>query len=104
MPQYLIRSAEGAEVNRIICGSDKIEAFLESGETAEMVREVDEVDELVWIKVRAERDRRLAACDWTQAPDAPVDRLAWIAYRQALRDLPEATADPRAPAWPDPPA
>lgn len=55
--------------------------------------------------LRAERDRRLAACDWTQGADAVgrVDVVAWAAYRQALRDLPE-TADPRNPVWPDPPA
>jgi hypothetical protein len=38
--------------------------------------------------MRRERDHRLAACDWTQLPDAPVDKAAWAAYRQALRDFP----------------
>lgn len=38
--------------------------------------------------VRTERDARLAASDWTMAPDAKVDRDAWAAYRDALRDLP----------------
>ena len=37
---------------------------------------------------RFHRDRLLAASDWTQLPDAPVDRDAWAAYRQALRDFP----------------
>lgn len=41
------------------------------------------------------RNNRLLASDWTQLPDAPVDRQAWADYRQALRDLP---ADPN---WPD---
>lgn len=100
MPQYLIRSAEGAEVNRIVCETDTIEAFLEAGETAEMVLETDEVDAVIWAKVRTERDLRLAACDWTQIPDAPVNKIAWMAYRQALRDLPQNTIDPRDPAWP----
>jgi hypothetical protein len=54
--------------------------------------------------LRAERDRRLAASDWTQLPDAPVDREAWAACRQQLRDLPSTSPDPRNPAWPDPPA
>lgn len=38
---------------------------------------------------RAERNRMLAATDWTQLPDAPLDdaqRAAWSAYRQSLRD------------------
>lgn len=40
-----------------------------------------------WPIVRAERNKRLAACDWTQLPDAPVDAAAWAAYRQQLRDI-----------------
>lgn len=54
--------------------------------------------------LRAERDARLTACDWTQLADVPEEtRLAWQPYRQALRDMPE-TADPFAPEWPTPPA
>ena len=36
---------------------------------------------------REYRNQLLTASDWTQLPDAPVDREAWAAYRQALRDL-----------------
>ena len=50
---------------------------------------------------RAERDRRLAACDWTQVADAPVDRAAWAAYRQALRDVPDQPGFPDVIAWPE---
>jgi len=39
-------------------------------------------------RMRIIRDRLLAACDWTQLPDAPVDRDAWATYRQQLRDFP----------------
>lgn len=54
--------------------------------------------------VRAERDALLAASDWTQNPDAPVDAAAWAKYRQALRDLPAKIKDPTADvAWPEPP-
>lgn len=56
------------------------------------------------MQLRMKRDRLLSACDWTQVPDAPVDRSAWAAYRQALRDLPANTEDPRTPTWPTPPA
>lgn len=51
---------------------------------------------------RAERDRALAASDWTQVLDAPVDRTAWASYRQALRDLPaqEGFPDISLPAQP----
>lgn len=37
--------------------------------------------------VRKQRDDLLAACDWTQLSDAPVDKEAWATYRQALRDI-----------------
>ncbi len=49
------------------------------------------------------RNALLAASDWTQVPDAPVDQAAWATYRQALRDLPENTTDPRKPVWPSQP-
>lgn len=54
--------------------------------------------------LRHERDKLLAASDWTQVPDAPVDQAAWAAYRQALRDLPENTTDPANPIWPSKPS
>lgn len=60
-------------------------------------------DELAWLNLRRARDRILFACDWTQVSDAPVDQVAWAAYRQALRDLPSSTADPSNPVWPEPP-
>lgn len=56
-----------------------------------------------WQNLRARRSQLLSACDWTQAPDAPVDQAAWAAYRQQLRDLPENTFDPDNPVWPTPP-
>jgi hypothetical protein len=37
--------------------------------------------------IRKQRDDLLAACDWTQLTDAPVDKQAWSTYRQALRDI-----------------
>lgn len=55
-----------------------------------------------WAAVRAERNARLTASDWTQLPDAPLtqdQREAWSAYRQALRDLPQSGGNPSV-AWP----
>ena len=40
-----------------------------------------------WSAIRADRNRRLSDCDWTQIPDAPVDGAPWMVYRQALRDI-----------------
>lgn len=48
---------------------------------------------------RAHRNALLAASDWTQMPDAPVDAEAWRKYRQTLRDHP-LDGSP----WPDLPA
>lgn len=49
----------------------------------------EEVPSEWWLeRMRLRRDALLAACDWTQHLDAPVDRAAWAAYRQALRDFP----------------
>lgn len=56
-----------------------------------------------WDAVRSERDRRLAACDWTQVADAPVDPVAWAAYRQELRDIPQDFNDPDLVVWPEEP-
>lgn len=51
---------------------------------------------------RRERDRRLAASDWTQLPDTSLDdevKAAWATYRQALRDLDMTATDwPAAPS------
>lgn len=57
-----------------------------------------------WSAVRAERNAKLAACDWTQLADAPVDDLQWAVYRQALRDLPNSQSDPFNVVWPSTPA
>lgn len=55
-------------------------------------------------QIRAERDRLIAACDWAMMPDAPTDKEAWAAYRQALRDVPQQSLFPFDPVWPSAPA
>ncbi len=54
--------------------------------------------------MRAERDRLLKDSDWTQVADAPVDREAWAAYRQALRDFPATWTPSETVDFPDPPS
>ena len=61
-----------------------------------------EETEAQWSAVRADRNARLSASDWTQLPDAPVDHAVWAEYRQALRDVTEQT-DPFAIVWPQEP-
>ena len=42
--------------------------------------------------------------DWTQVGDITLENWEeWVAYRQALRDLPANTEDPTHPEWPEPP-
>ncbi|CUW41153.1 protein of unknown function (putative phage tail fiber protein) [Magnetospirillum sp. XM-1] len=72
-------------------------------ERAEMT--ADEAQAVAVAALRIERDRRLSASDIMVLPDrwegyTPEQRAAWTAYRQALRDLPEAAANPAAPVWP----
>lgn len=60
-------------------------------------------DEWVLERLRIRRNALIADCDWRMVADSPHDTPAWRVYRQALRDLPEATADPRQAAWPTSP-
>lgn len=53
--------------------------------------------------VRATRGDKLKDCDWTQVADAPVDKEAWAAYRQALRDVTAQEGFPWAIIWPTQP-
>jgi hypothetical protein len=57
----------------------------------------------LWAKLRYERNLELKSSDWTQVPDAQVNQAAWATYRQALRNLPSNTVDPKTPVWPTPP-
>lgn len=52
---------------------------------------------------RAQRDQLLMESDWTQLPDAPVNQVAWAAYRQLLRDVPSQVTFPTEIAWPTKP-
>ena len=54
--------------------------------------------------VRTDRNTRLAACDWTQLPDAPVDRDVWATYRQDLRDVSSQPGFPWNVVWPSEPS
>lgn len=53
--------------------------------------------------VRNQRNIYLQQSDWTQLADAQVDRAAWAAYRQALRDVPSQDGFPRNVNWPTKP-
>ena len=60
--------------------------------------------------IRFERNRRLSATDWTQAPDSPLSeekKVEWQNYRQSLRDIIEtlgAILSISEVNWPNPPS
>jgi hypothetical protein len=54
-------------------------------------------------QARAKRDDLLAASDWTQLSDAPVNGTSWATYRQALRDITAQSGFPQTINWPDAP-
>ena len=61
--------------------------------------------------IRAERDRKLAQCDWVtiKAIDASMDGFGiqlpqvWMDYRKALRDIPAQAGFPWNVTWPEQP-
>lgn len=60
-------------------------------------------DSVKWDQIRIWRDEELRLSDWTQLPDAPVDKLSWAEYRQTLRDLPLQDVSPDKVKFPEKP-
>lgn len=57
--------------------------------------------------LRIRRTKKLLDSDWTQGNDTPLsnsEKTEWATYRQALRDLPANTSDPKNPTWPSEPS
>ena len=68
--------------------------------------ETEDIEDFAEEFERGERNRLLAACDWTQVPDSPLssdDKAAWAAYRTELRNVPSQTGFPTNIVWPTPP-
>jgi hypothetical protein len=81
-PQYVF---DGVQVNRVF--------------TVEAIP-----DEEVAGQVRAARNEKLAATDWTQGKDIPDNvSSAWATYRQALRDITVQAGFPWGVQWPTQP-
>lgn len=58
----------------------------------------------VLFEVLQKRQALLINTDWTQLPDAPVDKQAWAAYRQHLRDITQQPDFPTKIDWGTPPS
>tara|TARA_B100001939_G_scaffold186773_1_gene160862 strand:+ start:2004 stop:2510 length:507 start_codon:yes stop_codon:yes gene_type:complete len=66
-----------------------------------------EIDNAVATRIRAERDQKLSACDWTVLADSPLTtakKTEWKAYRTALRDITAADGFPHTMTWPTEPS
>lgn len=66
----------------------------------------DAAKAMKWDEVRIKRDRLIAATDWTQTLDCPLSdekKAEFVAYRQALRDIPQNVGAPDNVVWPEKP-
>lgn len=88
-----------------------VEPYLENGEVFAVTVEPLTEEEIAartesqWAKVRADRNAKLAASDWTQLVDTPLtntEQGEWAVYRQSLRDITNQE-DPFNITWPEEP-
>ena len=109
---YEVSTRDGVELidgqwfTRFIVGpefTDNAEATAAEQETAYRTS----VDNRVAASVRADRDRKLAASDWTVLADSPLTtakKTEWKTYRTALRDISAAEGFPHTMEWPTEPS
>lgn len=88
-------------------GDSRTKVIGDSLETAIVTYEYPTSEEILEEQantVRNERDRLLARCDKFALPDYPhsddATRVAWLQYRQALRDISEQPGFPSTVSWP----
>jgi hypothetical protein len=84
----------GTLVNAVIADQAFIDQHYGEGSGYTCTKRVDVA------AIRTKRNTLLAASDWTQIPDAPVDQAAWATYRQALRDITAQVGFPESIDWP----
>lgn len=86
-----------------------VEPYIEDGQVFTVRVESKTAEELAAeqdakaAQIRAERNAKLSATDWTQVADSPVDKDAWAAYRQNLRDITNQASFPLDVVWPKDP-
>lgn len=96
----------------VSCGDNVTTEWTYNGVTFEEAVVVESsapslTDEQKLSLIRIERDKRLAASDWTQLIDTTltINQVSWATYRQELRDFPNnPSLSLDAPAWPAPPS
>lgn len=67
--------------------------------------EISSVTAQQWNNIRAQRNMLLQQCDWYTLSDcwaqlSSDQQTQWTTYRQALRDVPQNSADPTNISWP----
>ena len=86
-----------------------VEPYIEDGQVFTVRVESKTAEELAAeqnskaAQIRAERNAKLSATDWTQVADSSVDKDAWAAYRQELRDITNQASFPLDVVWPKDP-
>ena len=84
-----------------------VPAYIEGGQVYTVrvepltAAELQQRTDAVAASVRADRNARLTASDFTQVADySKQDQQQWRQYRQQLRDVPQQAGFPRSVVWP----
>jgi hypothetical protein len=103
--KYEILDSSGRVTNTILASQNFVEQNYAGRyrEVAEIEPTQEELAAEQAAAVRAERNEKLAASDWTQLADSTADKGAWATYRQALRDITAQAGFPWAITWPTQP-
>lgn len=97
LTQSELTVVHGESYDDILWGEDVVTIPTE----AEVLAECDVVRVSIGFEeLRSMRNILLVESDWTQVPDAQVNKVVWAEYRQALRDLPASVIDPFSVVWP----
>ena len=88
--------------NYVICDKDCIlSPTLTDEQKTTLANHIANDADMVILRIK--RNKKLAKSDWMANSDVTMTD-AWKTYRQALRDLPANTADPKNPTWPTEPS
>ena len=88
--------------NYVICDKDGIlSPTLTDEQKTTLANHIANDADMVILRIK--RNKKLAKSDWMANSDVTMTD-AWKNYRQALRDLPANTADPKNPTWPTEPS
>jgi hypothetical protein len=108
---YLPNIPEGVELYDIT--EEDYNNYVDKGYKFNLTtKKIETVDESIilersWVDLRDTRNKLLSNSDWIMLSDNTLteeQKNNWKTYRQALRDLPQNTTDPREVVWPSKPA